>query len=148
MCILIFICVVLKDPENMQFVPNHFKTQETWERAVKMLFYTFSYICDQCKTQRMSENILLEDIKSYYLSLINIKIKWCMKKILIVSYFVTDCLLHDTKDAIKLLIDINMEGNIFLINTRPRRSVTVLFYGKPLCYNIVRIGIKPVRCVK
>ena len=61
---------------------------------------------------------------------------------------VTDCLQHDTKDAIKLLIDINMEGNNFLINTRPRRSVKVLFHGKPLFYNIVLIGIKPVRCVK
>ena len=25
--------VVLKNPENLQFVPNHFKTQEMCERA-------------------------------------------------------------------------------------------------------------------
>ena len=68
--------VVLKDPENLQFVPNHSNTQEI------------------CKKDLDSCPYVLKNTSS-----ISVRPKRCIKK---------------------LLIDIHMDGNIFLIDASPK----------------------------
>ena len=53
--------VVEKDLMMLKLVPNHFKNQEICEKAVKNLFYAFSYVLDQYKTKQTCESVVLKD---------------------------------------------------------------------------------------
>ena len=41
---------VMKNPEMLDFVPDHLKTKETCKNAVKKLPYQLSYVPDRYKT--------------------------------------------------------------------------------------------------
>ena len=41
---------VMKNPEKLEFVPDHFKTKEMCTHAVKKLPYQGRYVPYQCKT--------------------------------------------------------------------------------------------------
>ena len=42
---------VIKDPELLSHVPDHFKTDKMWKHAVKTLPFLTEYVSDQYKTQ-------------------------------------------------------------------------------------------------
>ena len=42
---------VKKDPEMLKFVPDDFKTQETYEKAVKKSLFALMHVSNQYKSQ-------------------------------------------------------------------------------------------------
>ena len=43
---------VMKNPEMLKFVPDHLKTKQMCNYAVKKLPLVMRYVLDQCKTQK------------------------------------------------------------------------------------------------
>ena len=50
--------VVLKDPKNLQFVANHFKTRELCEKALDRYPYPLEDACNCHKTQEMCQKVI------------------------------------------------------------------------------------------
>ena len=40
----------MKNPEMLEFIPDHLKTKKLYEHAVKKLPYLIKYVADQYKT--------------------------------------------------------------------------------------------------
>ena len=47
----ISIGTVMKNPEMLNFVPDHLKDKKMWKHAIKKLPYLLTYISDRHKTQ-------------------------------------------------------------------------------------------------
>ena len=52
---------IIKDPEMLRLVPYHPKIKKMCKHAVKKLPFAMKYIPDQCKTQGMCDNIIIEN---------------------------------------------------------------------------------------
>ena len=52
---------VMRNPEMLQFVPDHLKTKKLCKHAVKKLIYILRYVPDQYKTQQMCDKAILEN---------------------------------------------------------------------------------------
>ena len=51
----------IKDPEMLRLVPDHLKTKEMWEHAVKKLPFLMKFLFDRFKTLRMCNKVILEN---------------------------------------------------------------------------------------
>ena len=57
----ISIARMMKNPEMLEFVPDHLKTKKMCKYAVKNLPYLLRYVPDQYKTQQMCDKAILEN---------------------------------------------------------------------------------------
>ena len=51
----------MKNPEMLEFVPDHLKTKKLCKYAVKKLPYLLRYVPNQYKTQQMRDKAILEN---------------------------------------------------------------------------------------
>lgn len=49
----------------LKFVPDDFKTRETFEKAVKKSLFALMHVSDQYKPQQIRKKIILENYWSY-----------------------------------------------------------------------------------
>ena len=53
---------VMRNLENLKFVPDHPQTKEMHKNSVKKLTLVIRYVSDQYKTQQMCDKCILENI--------------------------------------------------------------------------------------
>ena len=53
---------VIKDPELLSHVPDHFKNDKMCKHAVKNLPFLTEYVSDQYKTQQMYYKVILKNV--------------------------------------------------------------------------------------
>ena len=51
----------MKNPEMLKFVPDHLKTKEKCNHAVKKLPYLLKYVPDQYKTPKICDKAVIEN---------------------------------------------------------------------------------------
>ena len=51
---------IMKNPEILKFIPDHFKTKHMCNYAVKKLPFVIRYVPDQYKTKKMCNRVILE----------------------------------------------------------------------------------------
>ena len=71
-------------PHALEFVPECFMTQEICNKAVNRCFFVFDFIPDWYKTQEMCASVVSEDPFLIVQVLINIKLKECVMKLLLI----------------------------------------------------------------
>ena len=52
---------IIKDPEMLRLAPDHLKTKEMCEHAVKKLPFLMKFVFDRFKTLRMCNKVILEN---------------------------------------------------------------------------------------
>ena len=57
----ISIRAVMKNPETLEFVPDHLKTKKICKHAVKKLPFLITYARDKYKTQQMCDKAILQN---------------------------------------------------------------------------------------
>ena len=53
--------LVEKDPEILEFVPNHFKTHKICVKVFQNLLFVIIHVLDEYKTGQMCEKVILEN---------------------------------------------------------------------------------------
>ena len=66
----------------MSFVPNKFKIQEMFERAVEGEWWILEFVSDQCKTQELCNEAVEKEPKALKYLPYEYKTERCVKKLL------------------------------------------------------------------
>ena len=53
--------IVMKNPEMLKLMPDHLKTKQMCNYAVKKLPYLLGYVPNQCKTKTICNGAILEN---------------------------------------------------------------------------------------
>ena len=70
----------------LRLVPDHRKIRKMCNHAFKKLLFVIRYFSDQCRTQQMCDRAILENRGTLDLFLIDIRLKKCVIKLLIIIF--------------------------------------------------------------
>ena len=80
----ISIGAIIKNPEMLQFVPDHLNIKKMWKIELQNWFLWYRYVPDQHKNQKMCYEAILKNGLHQSLFLIDIRPKKCVIQLLII----------------------------------------------------------------
>ena len=75
------------DPHALEFVPDCYKTQEMCYKVVNSHSSTIQFLPESCKTPKICDKAFSKCFLAFFLLLIHIKIKKCVKKLFLMIFF-------------------------------------------------------------